>query len=92
MPEQTVNTQPAAGPQPIHNRAGRSGRAWTVLAITILLALVADLGSKYLSFEYIASRSGDGPTASTSTTRARRSRSSRSTNRWWSCRMCWSSN
>lgn len=45
---------PSDATKPTHIPAGRSRKAWIVLLVTILIALGADLGSKYLAFEHIA--------------------------------------
>lgn len=45
---------PSDALKPVHIPAGRSRKAWIVLLMTILIALGADLGSKYLAFAHIA--------------------------------------
>ncbi len=45
---------PQTTPSSLARPAGRSRKAWIVLALTVALALVADLGSKYWAFHAIA--------------------------------------
>jgi len=55
MPDQTTSTTPAPPTDRSPVRlAGSSRTAWIVLALTIVFALAADLGSKYLAFARIA--------------------------------------
>lgn len=55
MPEKTPSTATTDSPAPGRVRlAGGSRTAWIVLALTIVLALAADLGSKHLAFAHIA--------------------------------------
>lgn len=49
-----TGSSPQPSPPPRQGLAGRSGRAWSVLLITIIIGLAADLGSKYLAFARIA--------------------------------------
>lgn len=59
MPEKNATSRSGDGRSAPQKPAGRSRTAWIVLGATILLALIADLGSKHLAFEHIA----DAPVA-----------------------------
>lgn len=53
-PASPASPQFAAPDRARPSGAGRCGRAWTVLLLTTLLALAADLGSKWLAFRTVA--------------------------------------